>query len=63
MGKSLSPDSTRAHSQKQQKEPSRHAAHMRVNIRETVQISSLKGDQISAQGFNPNLASKRETGQ
>jgi hypothetical protein len=28
---------------------------MRVNIREAVQISSLKGDQISAQGFNPGL--------
>ena len=32
---------------------------MRVNIREAVQISSLKGDQISAQGFNPGLGNSR----
>jgi hypothetical protein len=33
--------------------------HARVNIREAVQISSLKGDQISAQGFNPGLGNLR----
>ena len=34
---------------------SRHGTPIRVNIMEAVQISSLKGDQISAQGFNPGL--------
>ena len=32
---------------------------MRVNIREAVQASSLKGDQNSAQGFNPGLGNSR----
>jgi hypothetical protein len=32
---------------------------MRVNIREAGQISSLKGDQISAQGFSPGLGNSR----
>ena len=38
---------------RKQTEGSRHTAPIRVNTRETLQISSLKGDQISAQGFNP----------
>ena len=40
---------------RKQTEGSRHTAPIRVNTRETLQISSLKGDQISAQGFNPGL--------
>src|SRR5271165_6270094 len=35
------------------------AAPMRVNTREAVQVSSLKGDQSSAQGFNPGLGNSR----
>ena len=35
------------------------AAPLRVNIREAVQIPSLKRDQISAQGFNPGLGNSR----
>jgi hypothetical protein len=34
------------------------AAHARQH-KEAVQISSLKGDQISAQGFNPGLRNSR----
>ena len=37
----------------------RPGPHMRVNIREAVQIFSLKGDQLSAQGFNPGLGNSR----
>jgi hypothetical protein len=32
---------------------------MRVNMKEAVQIPSLKGDQISAQGFAPGLGNSR----
>src|SRR5260370_31506308 len=32
---------------------------MRVNMKEAVQIPPLKGDQISAQGFNPGLGNSR----
>ena len=35
---------------------------MRVNVREAVQISSLKGYQISAQGFNPASGTYRRIG-
>jgi hypothetical protein len=33
---------------------------MRVNLSETLHISPLKGDQISAQGFNPGLGDSRQ---
>jgi hypothetical protein len=32
---------------------------MRVNLSEAVKISPLKGDEISAQGFNPGLGNSR----
>jgi hypothetical protein len=32
---------------------------LRDNIREAVQVSSLKGDQNSAEGFNPGLGNSR----
>src|SRR5271169_4927632 len=35
------------------------AVPMRVKIGEALQISSLKGDQISAQGFSPGLGNSR----
>jgi len=44
---------------RKQTEASRHTAPIRVNTREALQISSLKGDQISAQGFNPGLDNSR----
>jgi hypothetical protein len=39
--------------------PARPAQHMRVNIRETVQVSSLKMAKLQAQGFNLGLGSSR----
>ncbi len=33
---------------------------MRVNLSETLHISPLKGDWISAQGFNPGLGNSRQ---
>jgi hypothetical protein len=44
---------------RKQTEASRHTAPIR-DTREALQISSLKGDQISAQGFNPGLGNSRQ---
>jgi hypothetical protein len=44
---------------RRQTEASRHTAPIGVNTREALQISSLKGDQISTQGFDPGLDNTR----
>jgi hypothetical protein len=44
---------------RKQTEASRHTAPIRVKTREALQISSLKGNQISAQGFNPGFGNSR----